>query len=164
MLCEIKPIYILGDFGLTPAAKGFRIVAARPLACGDWTRHGLPFYPYGVRYAWPITLDRPAAQLRLALGKWAGSVASVLLDGREVGVILHPPYVLTVAGPIAKGHHEIAVEIIGNMRNMLGPHFNEGQALPWSWRHGPPESTAPGKAYTLQPSGLMGTPMLTLLY
>jgi hypothetical protein len=161
MLCEIKPIYILGDFGLAAARRGFRIVAPRPPKLGDWTRQGLPFYPHGVRYAWPFVLDRPAARLRLKLGQWAGSVASVLLDGKQAGAILHPPYALEIAGPVAGGSHEIAVEVIGNMRNMLGPHFNEGHAGPWSWQWGAPEASPPGKAYTLQPSGLLDTPRLS---
>ena len=58
MLCEIKPVYILGDFALEPAAKGFRIVAPRPLSLGDWTAQGLPFYPHGVRYTWRFALPR----------------------------------------------------------------------------------------------------------
>jgi hypothetical protein len=160
MLCEIKPVYILGDFALAPAAKGFRIVAPQPLAAGDWTRQGLPFYSDAVHYSWTVALDRPADRLRLELKKWAGSVASISLDGQEVGAILHPPFALEVAAAIPEGRHEIAVTVIGNMRNMLGPHFSEGHAGPWSWQWGPPETTAPGKAYTLQPSGLFETPTL----
>ncbi len=162
MLCEIKPVYLLGDFGLTAARRGFRIGVPRPLKLGDWTRQGLPFYPHGVRYAWPFTLQRSAGRLRLELGDWAGSVAGVRLDGTEAGAILHPPFSLEIAGPIPEGRHEIAVEVIGNMRNMLGPHFSEGHAGPWSWQWGAPDAMPPGKAYTLQASGLLQTPRVVL--
>jgi hypothetical protein len=161
MLCEIKPVYILGDFSLAAAARGFRIVPPRPLKLGDWTGQGLPFYPHGVRYAWPFVLDCPASRLRLELGRWAGSVAGVLLDGQQAGAILHPPYTLDIAGPVAKGRHEIAVEVIGNMRNMLGPHFSEGHAGPWSWQWGAPDAAPAGAAYALQPCGLLDAPRLT---
>jgi hypothetical protein len=160
MLCEIKPVYILGDFTLQAAAKGFRIVTPQPLSLGDWTAQGLPFYPHGVRYTWPVAAPRTVDRVRLELGSWAGAVANVRLDGRPVGVILHPPHVAEIPGPIRKGRHELAVEGIGNMRNMLGPHFSEGLAGPWSWEWGPPASTPPGDAYARQASGLLGTPTL----
>jgi hypothetical protein len=162
MLCEIKPIYILGDFALQPAAKGFRIVTARPLSLGDWTAQGMPFYPHGVRYTWRIALPRAADTLRLELSAWAGAVADVRLDGRPAGTILHPPYALEISGPIRKGRHALAVEVIGNMRNMLGPHFSEGLAGPWSWEWGPPASTPPGDAYARQASGLLEPPTLRI--
>ncbi|MCY3024508.1 MAG: glycosyl hydrolase [Planctomycetota bacterium] len=162
MLCEIKPVYILGDFALQPAAKGFRIVAPRPLSLGDWTVQGLPFYPHGVRYTWRIALPRSVGKLRLELGSWAGAAANVLLDGRSVGAILHPPYAVEISGPIRKGRHELAVEVIGNMRNMLGPHFSDGLAGPWSWQWGPPASAPPGDAYARQASGLLAPPTLRI--
>jgi len=37
-------------------------------------------------------------------------VASVLLDGKEAGAILHPPYTIKIAGPMAKGRHQPAQE------------------------------------------------------
>jgi len=162
MLCEIKPVYILGNFSLQPAAQGFRIAATQPLSLGDWTAQGMPFYPHGVRYTWHVTIPRSADRLRLELGSWAGSVTHVRLDGRAVGAILHPPYTMEMAGPIRKGRHKLTVEVIGNMRNMLGPHFSEGHAGPWSWQWGPPAATPPGDAYTRQPSGLMELPTLRM--
>jgi len=164
MLCEIKPIYILGEFGLEPVNQGFRIVPQALLTLGDWTTQGLPFYPHGIRYAWRIALSQPAEGLRLTLGDWAGSVAAVQLNGREEGAILHPPFVLDIAKPVPKGEHIIAVTVIGNMRNMLGPHFSEGHAGPWSWRWGAPESQPPGGAYARQKSGLLEAPRVEALH
>ena len=50
VLCEIMPVYILGNFAVVPASTGFVIELPRELTWGDWSAQGLSFYPWGVRY------------------------------------------------------------------------------------------------------------------
>jgi hypothetical protein len=45
-----------------------------------------------------------------AESRWTNTVASVLLDGKEAGAILHPSYTIKIAGPMAKGRHQPAQE------------------------------------------------------
>ncbi len=162
VLCEIMPVYLLGEFSLEPTERGFRAVAPRELEHGDWTRQGMPFYHRKVRYRYGFQADAPCDGLDLELGDWAGAVADVSLDGESAGVILHPPYSLRMDRSISAGRHELAVDVVGNMRNFMGPHFVDGLPGIWSYRPAPAH-TPPGEAYKKKPSGLMVPPKLWLL-
>src|SRR5690606_30879198 len=41
---EIEPVYLLGNFNLHPAAKGWHITEAHPLTFGSWNKQGMPMY------------------------------------------------------------------------------------------------------------------------
>ncbi|MGD2176107.1 MAG: glycosyl hydrolase [Candidatus Brocadiaceae bacterium] len=158
-LCEIMPLYLLGDFSLKPSDKGFCLVAPRQPDMGDWTTQGMPFYADVTRYSFSFHLDEESAGLRVSLGEWSGPVVRVRLDGAEAGAIIHPPYELDVGGAVSAGSHELSLDVVGNLRNMLGPHFCDGLAGPWSWE-ACPDAAPPGSVYTLQPTGLFGRPEL----
>ena len=162
VLCEIMPVYLLGNFSLEPTERGFRAVAPCAPEHGDWTRQGMPFYHRKVRYRYAFRADAACEGLEVQLGEWAGAVADVSLGGEEAGVILHPPYSLRLDRPIAAGEHELSVDVIGNMRNFMGPHFVDGLPGIWSYRPAP-EHGPPGEAYKKQPTGLMEPPKLWLL-
>jgi hypothetical protein len=95
-------------------------------------------------------------------GYGTGALADISLDGQPAGVVLHPPYSLRVECPVPEGRHELTVEVVGNMRNFMGPHFSDGLPGIWSYRPAPAH-TPPGDAYKKQPSGLMEPPVLWLL-
>jgi len=162
LLCQVMPIYVIGEFNLAPAARGFTIINPAAPRVGDWTAQGLPFYPDRVRYAYPFTLATDAAALLVRLGAWEGSAGAVALDGAERGVILHPPYELQVSGPIRRGAHELAIDVLGNMKNMMGSHFSDGLPIVWSYLSHPAQQP-PGSAYRCRPSGLQASPTLFTL-
>jgi hypothetical protein len=152
-LCEIMPIYILGPVSVQPAAKGWTLAAPEKLTLGDWTRQGWPFYPAGVRYDFRVKLDDRADSLRIQLNNWNGSVAVVNWRGKSVGDILHPPFALEIPGPIEPGDHTVGIEVLGNVRNMMGPHFGSGLTGPWAYEAYPMTQPA-GDEYKLIPTGL----------
>jgi hypothetical protein len=152
--CEIAPAYVLGAFALQPAERGFIISDPVPMRMGDWREQGLCFYPWGVCYDTPVTLGAAADGLTVRLPQWVGSAVRVRLDGREVGVIVFPPHEAQVAGPIAAGEHVVSVEVIGNMKNLMGSFFNDWSAGLWSWMDHPLREP-PGKRYRFFPCGLM---------
>ncbi len=158
-LCEIMPVYLSGDFALEPAARSFNIIPAKPLSLGDWTQQGLPFYPASVRYRFAFALTEAHERLRLQLGDWAGSVVGVELDDAEVGAIMHPPYTLNVAHTVPAGKHTLTLNVVGNMRNMMGPHHTEGLPGAWTWEASP-SAQPPGVQYHTCSSGLQDTPKL----
>jgi hypothetical protein len=81
----------------------------------------------------------------------------VFLDGQEVGAIAYPPHELHVSGAIKAGRHTLSLQVAGNMKNLLGPHFSDGLPILWQWQvHG--ESRANGDEYRFFPSGLMQEP------
>ena len=159
MLCNIMPIYVTGDFSLASVDRGFLINDPVGPAMGDWTTQGMPFYPDRVRYEYAFNLPKRADGLVARIPSWEGSVAVVLLDGREIAPVMHPPYECEVPGPIEAGSHTLAVDILGNMRNMMGSHHIDKLPLRWTYEYAPAHMP-PGKSYRLDPTGLLAKPEL----
>ena len=157
VLCEIMPVYLLGDFAVTPAGTGFVIEPPRDLTWGGWSAQGLSFYPWGVQYRLPIHLQQPGGQVAIVLPHWQGSVAHIRWDGQPRGVIAFPPGRLEWAEPVPAGDHELIVEVRGNLKNLLGPHFSDGLPGPWSWQAAPQPQPA-GQQYKFTETGLREAP------
>lgn len=166
ILCEIECLYLLGEFALQPASPGFRIGPPQPLTLGDWTRQGLAMYSGSVRYEAQIVLPQPVTGLALHTPQWAGSVINVRLDGRSVGPIAFPPYQLRVDAPVSAGAHTIELEVVGTLKNLLGPHFcRQPRRNRWNgpnaWQD-PIAQPASGADYEILPYGLLAPVNLTL--
>ncbi len=162
ILCEIMPVYLIGDFAARPAcaepaARGFTVTAAQDLALGNWTQQGLPFYPGKVRYTFTFDMTNPGVR-QLEVPSWEGSIVVAHLDGDEVGLVVHPPYTLTLHD-VGAGPHTLALDVTGNMRNMMGPHHIDGLPGAWTWNRSP-HHQPPGAAYKTCPSGLLAPPRL----
>ena len=154
VLCEIAPVYLLGEFALRTASPGFEIVDDVALRPGDWTTQGLPFYPARVRYEWDFSLNAPAECIQLELAEWNGSAAYILVDGIQRGTLVHQPYISTIRGSFAEGNHRLSVEVAGNLRNQMGPHLSKGVPTPWTWGIYPSEGAPDGNQYHFSSTGL----------
>jgi hypothetical protein len=159
VLCEIMPVYLRGHFHLEASNPGFRLHPPRELTCGDWTRQGRPFEPTGLAYTSTFVLDRAVDELRLGGGHWAGSLLRVWIDGIPCGQSLPGEGPLTLPRAFGPGRHELRLEVAGNLKNMLGPHFSDGLPGGWSWESCPSQPP-PGTRYRFYPSGLMEAPVL----
>ena len=156
VFAEIEPVYILGNFGLASAAKGWRIVAPQPLHIGSWKDQGLPLYGKSVSYEKECFLKKPEGHYILRLGKWNGTVAAVKVNGREAGIIILDPYVLDITPWMQPGRNHITVEVVGSLKNLLGPHHSSpapGLVSPWHWRY--VKGYPSGSEYDTRDYGLM---------
>ena len=155
---EIEPVYILGNFSVTPAEKGWEIDDPTPVyTSGSWKTQGLPFYSWGVTYSEVFNVTSAEGNWEVALGKWNGTIAEVKVNGQQAAIIAIPPYRSDVSRLIKPGTNEIDVTVIGSLRNLLGPHHNNpkpGFVSPWIWRN--VKSYPPGKDYSLIDYGLFG--------
>ncbi|HVX65638.1 MAG TPA: hypothetical protein VHA11_03500, partial [Bryobacteraceae bacterium] len=152
---EIEPVYVLGEFGVAPVEKGFRIVPASPLAVGEWKEQALPFYSDAVSYARSYKL-RTGASYSVRLGKWSGTVAEVKVNGATAGIIGWAPYEVDISRLVRKGRNEVEVVVYGSLKNLLGAHHGKrtpGFVTPWSWRNAPVH-TPPGAQYDFYGYGL----------
>jgi len=153
---EIEPIYLLGDFRLEPAAKGWDIVAPDDFAAGSWKAQGWPCYADKVTYARDFDIADKAPCYEVALGEWKGTVCEVLVNGHSAGIIYTEPYTLDVTKLIEPGRNRIEVKVAGSNYNLMGPlhkaHF--GRVAPAFWRG--VESYPSGREYVQQDYGLMG--------
>lgn len=153
---EVEPIYILGNFNLVSADKGWTISGSTPLEIGSWKTQGMPMYGQGVRYVKQVQLTTPPKKLIVKLGRWNGTVAAVSVNGRPAGIIAYDPFELDISKYITKGKNKIEVTVIGSLKNLLGPHHNSpkrGIASPWHWRG--IKTYPPGKDYDVYDYGLM---------
>jgi len=92
MFHELEPAYVLGDFTLKPAAKGFVIAPDAPLKLGKWNEQGQPFFSQGVAYRQQFEVAKLSGQYPVTLPEWYGSVAKVTVNGKVAGYITAPPW------------------------------------------------------------------------
>jgi hypothetical protein len=154
---EIEPVYLVGDFSVVPADKGWKISSpVKSLTTGSWKEQGLPFYSWGVTYSKEYDINEPAGHYIVSLPDWNGTVAEVKVNGNPSPPIAFPPFQSDISEQIKPGKNVIEVKVIGSLKNLLGPHFNNpapGLASPWNWRN--VKSYPAGKDYQMIDYGLM---------
>ena len=155
VFAEIEPAFIVGNFSVQPAAKGFTLNAPTTLALGSWKQQGYPFYWNAVTYTNTYNVTDLQASYAVKLDQWKGTVAEVTVNGKTAGIIGWKPYMLDVTGLIKEGDNTVEVKVVGSLRNVLGPFFKEpnGIVTPWSWRYQPP--VGPGTSYLQMDYGLL---------
>jgi hypothetical protein len=133
--CDPSPIYILGNFSLESAEKGWNIIPALGVTTGSWKNQGLPFYSESVRYTKEISIDK-AGDYEIELPEWNGTVAEVLVNGNSVGVIQSQPYTKKIE--LESGNHKVSVVVYGSLKNVFGPHhvYARGFMRPPAFRAG----------------------------
>jgi hypothetical protein len=155
---EVEPVYIVGDFSVKPAEKGWVIEApASVYTTGSWKTQGLPFYSWGVTYSKEFNIEKAEGKWEVGLGNWNGTIAEVSVNGQPATVIAFPPYHTDVTGLIKPGMNKIDVKVIGSLKNLLGPHHNNpkpGFASPGNWRN--VKGYPAGADYQLLDYGLFG--------
>ncbi len=152
---EVQPVFVLGEFGVAAQDKGFRIVPANELQAGPWNNQGLPFYSNLVSYRRAYEV-KGGGVWKVALGKWAGTLAEVKVNGEPAGIVGWQPYEIDVTRFVRPGKNQVEVLVYGSLKNVLGPHHNvnrRGIVGPWMWRY-VPEHTPPGSKYDLLGYGL----------
>jgi len=153
---EVEPVYIIGNFSLKSAEKGWIIEApAKSYSAGSWKSQGLPFYSWGVTYSKEFNIEKNGGTWKVSLGKWNGTVAEVSVNGQSATVIAFPPYETDITGLINTGNNKIEVKVIGSLKNLLGPHHNNpkpGLVSPWIWRN--VKAYPSGKDYQILDYGL----------
>ncbi|MCD2422195.1 hypothetical protein LQ567_05435 [Niabella pedocola] len=151
---EIGPLFILGNYNLESAEKGWKIVAPKALTTGSWKKQGLPMYGHTVVYNKEYDLNTEGPYF-LQLDSLKGSVAAVRVNGRDAGLVFAAPYQLDVSTLIKKGSNQVEVTVAGSLRNLMGPHYKtyrQGYTGPDSWNG--ITAYPPGNNYILFDYGL----------
>lgn len=152
---EVEPVYILGDFGLQSAAKGWELVASSPAKIGTWKAIGRPMYGQQASYS-KIFQAAKGKSYKIKLAEWAGTAAVVKVNGQLIGDISLAPFELTLDEELKNGENKVEVIVVGSLKNTLGPHHNQpkpGMVSPWHWRG--VENYPAGSAYDLYDYGLL---------
>ena len=136
---EIEPVYIVGDFSVEPASKGFKITAPHSLSYGSWKKQGLPFYSWDVSYSQKFDVADIGKHYAVSLGDWKGTVSEVFVNGKSAGVVAFAPYTIDVTKLLRKGSNTIEVRVTGSHQNLMGPFHvtNPGMAGPGNFSGDP---------------------------
>ena len=84
-------------------------------------------------------------------------MAKVTVNGRLAGYVTHQPWDCEVTPWIKRGVNAIQVQVIGTLKNTLGPHHGSpglGSAWPAMFQKGPDKGLPPGSQYATVGYGL----------
>lgn len=158
ILAEVMPIYLLGDFLVKPAKRGFEITGGTINTLGSWREAGLPFYSQKVAYFQNFNISETnETSYKVKLNNWNGSVAEVFVNGQTAGLIAWQPYELDVTSLLKEGENEIAVKVTGSLKNTFGFFYQNNDNWifgPHSWNDAP-EKMPDASDYFLMDYGLM---------
>ena len=154
---ELEAAYLVGDFALKPAGKGFLVVPSAPLGLGEWKDQGLPFFGHRMMYTATVQVDDPKARHLLTLPDWSGVVATVTVNGQPAGPVYLQPAECAITGLLNPGAYTVSVLVYGSLRNPLGPHLGNkdaGLTHPGSWNNAPESPQPAGSEYAFLGYGL----------
>jgi hypothetical protein len=151
---ELESVYLIGDFGVVGQrleeenwctgqvfdryAPDFFIsspvdyVRATDDSDGlsiDLTAQGLPFFAGRATLRQTVTLPTLAGRTVLEIHGLRAAVAHVRVNGQQVGTIAWQPHRVDVTAGLRPGENEIEIELVGTLRNLLGPHHLKGGDL-----------------------------------
>jgi hypothetical protein len=160
---EIEPAYVIGEFSLHTTEKGYAIAPPKPVTLGPWKEQGLPFYSQGMAYQQTYTVSQLNGRYIVQVPSWYGSVAEIRVNGRIAGHLVSRPWEVDVTEHIQTGENTIEIEVIGTLKNTLGPHHGTpvlGKAWPWDFRQAPDNGPPAGEKYHTVDYGLYAPPSL----
>lgn len=156
---EVEPVYIRGDFSLQSSSKGFVLQPYQQTGLGWWKYQGMPFYNEGVQYSYSIDAEEQK-RYKVRLQDWHGTVAKVIVNEEQVGIIGWTPYEFELTPYLNAGANEVTIQVTGSLKGLLGPHHNvnrKGIVTPWSWFYAP-ETQPAGSVYHFLEYGLNDNP------
>jgi len=178
---ELESVYLIGSFGVAGRrlreenrhngqvfdryAPVFRVTeladciqaarGAQGLAL-DLTAQGLPFFAGRATLRQAVALPALPERAVLEIRGLRTAVAHVRVNGQATGAVAWPPYRVDVSAGLRPGGNEVEGELVGTLRNLLGPHHLVGGDLAWT---GPGEFHDGGRwtdDYVLVPFGFDG--------
>lgn len=155
---ELEDIYIIGLFGVTPERQIVSLPTS--LRRGDWTLQGLFHYAGNCRYTYTIPKLQKVDEgkkLMLKLGSFKGALAIVHIAGNESIYAFQETAILLSGLLDPTVETQLTIEIIGNLRNLLGPlHRAADVCTRISWEDFHPNKPLYTHTYTIEPMGLIG--------
>ncbi len=159
---QIEWCYLLGQFGVKVVGIDATLTALpEKLGFGDIVPQGLPFYTGNVTYRFDFNLEQ-TYNVKMLINFYRGAGMRVSCDGRDVGMLVYPPYRIEL-GRLESGKHTAEVTLYGHRFNGFGAVHNCESTLSW---HGPYAWRTVGDAfsyeYQLKQVGIMKAPMIEL--
>lgn len=154
---ELESVYLIGDFGVSGRrlreenrcngqifdryAPDFRVTAppdqievedGRDGLAVDLTRQGLAFFAGRATLRQRVTLPALGGRAVLEIGDLRAAVVHVSVNGERMGTAAWPPHRVDVTDGLRAGENTVEIELVGTLRNMLGPHHRAGGDPEWT--------------------------------
>ncbi len=128
---ELENCYILGNFSVN---KNNLVLekAKDTIKTGDWVEQSFPFYPGAITYKQNISVyKRRNKKYILKINKHKATIINIKINNRQAGSLCWEPYELDITKLLKSGTNKISLELVGSLKNMLGPlHYKE--KLSWT--------------------------------
>jgi len=153
---ELESVYVIGDFGVAGRrlreenryngqvfdryAPDFRVTdlphCVRAEDTGglsiDLTAQGLPFFAGRATLCQTVALPPLEGRVMLEIQNLRAAIAHVRVNGQQIGTVAWPPHRVDITGGLRPGENVIEIELVGTLRNLLGPHHLTGGDLDWT--------------------------------
>ncbi len=133
-LIEPESVYIKGTFDvktLEPienhgnyyrVKKDFILSGVKEKRMGDLTSQGLWFYRGDVQYSFNLEYNGEK-EVKIFASNAMSTSAEIIINGKSKGLI-NRRYGVNIQDMLIKGNNFIQIKLIGNNRNLLGPHHH----------------------------------------
>jgi hypothetical protein len=98
----------------------------------DLTAQGFPFFAGRVTLHQTVQVPSVGGRAALEIHNLRAAVAHVAVNGRRVGTVAWPPHRVDLGASLRPGENRIEIELVGTLRNLLGPHHLSGGDLAWT--------------------------------
>lgn len=118
---ELEDHFILGDFAVTN--QGAITVGLQKILLGNAGLQGYPFYAGSLRYSFSFEIKEEILRSYiLHIGAWKGTLALLTINETEqLPVPWHAVNDFDISPYLQVGKNILTIEIVGSLRNMLGP-------------------------------------------
>jgi len=138
---EIEPCYLIGDFGVRlngTVTAGERndflfdgsfslCEPTRKITLTEIEKQGYPFFAGTMTVTKEFDLDH--TNYRLKLLRQGINAVEIAINGQTVDTVLFMGDTVDCSGYLQKGRNTVTLKLIGNLRNMLGPHHLAQECL-----------------------------------
>jgi hypothetical protein len=182
---ELESVYLVGDFGVSGRrlreesrlngqvfdryAPDFCVTDlpfhVRPGAASDGlsidlTAQGLAFFAGRATLRQTVTLPALGGRTVLEIRGLRAAAAHVRVNGQHVGTVAWPPHRVDVTPGLCPGENEVEIELVGTLRNLLGPHHRSGGDREWTGPRDFRDKSRWTDDYILVPFGFDGVTLI----
>jgi hypothetical protein len=146
---EIEHLYVVGDFGVAANLLGrssrimgqtFEVLGPRfqltkepmTLRSGDLASQGYPFFAGMISLTQSLHLPALEGRVFLEFDRGEVPLVEVIVNDQSAGCVMWPPHEVDITHLLHEGQNIITLKLVGSLRNLLGPHHQEGGDKPWT--------------------------------
>ncbi len=140
---EIEAMYLVGDFGVRGEGTYEEIPNKAVFFSGDFVltasaetvtlknleQQGYLFFSGELTVEKTFTLAQGDTARTLSFAKLGTNAVRVAVNGRAVATVMWAPYCLDLTPYLTEGDNTVTLTLVGNLRNLLGPHHHVGGEL-----------------------------------